>query len=61
MKNKLGLAAILLWVVTIGTFGYFFVRGWTKRKQRSANRDSFGAGGARSGAERDAPDAPLRA
>jgi hypothetical protein len=29
MKNKIGLVAILLWVVTIGAFGYFYVRGWT--------------------------------
>jgi len=29
MKNKIGLAAILLWFVTLGVFGYFFVRGWT--------------------------------
>jgi len=29
MKNKLGLAALLLWVVTIAAFGYFFIRGWT--------------------------------
>ena len=29
MKNKIGLIAILLWVVTIGAFGYFYMRGWT--------------------------------
>jgi len=29
MKEKLGLIALVLWVVTIGTLGFFFVRGWT--------------------------------
>ena len=29
MKEKLGLIAIVLWAITVGVFGYFFVRGWT--------------------------------
>lgn len=29
MKEKLGLIAIVLWAITAGVFGYFFVRGWT--------------------------------
>ena len=29
MKQRIGLIALVLWVVTVGTFGYLFVRGWT--------------------------------
>lgn len=29
MKSKLGLVALLLWVITIAALGFFFVRGWT--------------------------------
>ena len=29
MKQRIGLIAIVLWVVTAATLGYFFVRGWT--------------------------------
>jgi len=29
MKNRIGLIALLRWVITFGVFGYFFVRGWT--------------------------------
>jgi hypothetical protein len=29
MKQKLGLIAIVLWAISAGLFGYFFVRGWT--------------------------------
>lgn len=38
IKEKLGLIAIALWIVTIGVFGYFFLRGWTSEStdQRTA-------------------------
>jgi hypothetical protein len=29
MKQRIGLLAVLLWIVTAAIFGYFFVRGWT--------------------------------
>ena len=29
IKQKIGLIAIALWVLTAGVLGYFFVRGWT--------------------------------
>lgn len=31
MKAKLGLIALVLWVVTAGVFGYFFLHGWTSQ------------------------------
>ena len=38
MKEKIGLIALVLWIVTIGALGFFFVRGWTSETsdQRTA-------------------------
>ena len=38
MRQKIGLIALVLWFVTAGIFGYFFVRGWTSETtdQRTA-------------------------
>src|SRR6188508_60715 len=30
MRQKIGSIALVLWFVTAGIFGYFFVRGWTR-------------------------------
>lgn len=38
MKSKIGSIAIVLWLVTVGVFGYFFLHGWTSTSadQRTA-------------------------
>ena len=38
MRQHIGLIALVLWIVTAGVFGYFFVRGWTSETtdQRTA-------------------------
>lgn len=38
MKAKLGVIALMLWLVTAGVFGYFFLHGWTSQSadQRTA-------------------------
>ena len=38
MKQRIGLIALVLWLVTAATLGYFFVRGWTSETtdQRTA-------------------------
>lgn len=33
MKSKIGLIALVLWIVTAGVFGYFFLHGWTSQSE----------------------------